>query len=249
MLAALETFTRAELFATGYSRRGQAAALQRGEIVRARRDRYLSSLAAPTDPCRRTHGGRLTCLSLLQLLGVFVFKNTQLHVHVCATPVDFGPDATQGSRLPPLRVRRFRVHWMPLVRPDDGTSALRRCRRCQLIHAVLRQSARHAVATLDSALNWRIDRRIRARRDLPSRLRIEFGVLLPLFDARAESGAESLMRLSPAAWAARWTPQVEFAGIGRVDLLSTAGWSSSATAENSTAAGSSKRDRRTRSRR
>lgn len=217
VLPELETFTRSELLASGLTRRGLITALERGEIIRARRDRYLSPLAAPSVRAAVRVGGRLTCLSLLELLGIFVFENTGLHVHVMRGASRLRSPSSRLGPIPPRRVRRFRVHWMPLVRPDEGTSA------CvgvvdALIHAVLCQSARHAVATLDSALNRGVIDTLELSEifaALPSKHR----VLLPLIDGRAESGSETLMRLIARALGCSVVPQVRFDGVGRVDLL------------------------------
>ena len=74
--------TRAELLAQGYTRRSIQAAVRRGDLIHVRRDRYLAPEANDLLVRAVRVGGRLTCLSLLALLGVFVLRNQLLHVHV-----------------------------------------------------------------------------------------------------------------------------------------------------------------------
>jgi very-short-patch-repair endonuclease len=91
-----------------------------------------------------------------------------------------------------------------------------------LAHAVLCQPPRAAIATIDSALHLgyvsatELGEVFRA---LPKRYR----ALQPLIDGRAESGPETLMRLLLRSLGCRVDVQVEFEGVGRVDLL-VDGW-------------------------
>ena len=64
------------------TRRSIQAAVRRGELIHVRRDRYLAADANEQFARAVRVGGRLTCLSLLALLGVFVLSNRDLHVHV-----------------------------------------------------------------------------------------------------------------------------------------------------------------------
>ncbi|MFT4307584.1 MAG: hypothetical protein QM604_11910 [Microbacterium sp.] len=103
------------------------------------------------------------------------------------------------------------------MRPHDGTNA------CvgvvdALIHAVLCQEPRHAVASIDSALH----RGLLTLLDLGevfTALPRRFAVLRALVDGRAESGPETLVRLMARALGYDVDVQVEIAGIGRVDLV------------------------------
>src|SRR4051812_50195318 len=75
MVGIYETATRAELLDAGVSRRRIARALASGELVRARRDRYVSA-AAPDHVLTAVRvGGRGTGPALLQLLRVVVFAD------------------------------------------------------------------------------------------------------------------------------------------------------------------------------
>ncbi len=110
---------------------------------------------------------------------------------------------------------------MPLVRPDDATPTCVSILDA-LAQSVLCQSARHSIATIDSALNKKLVSLLDVREmfaALPARYRI----LEQLIDARAESGPETLVRLMLRTLGCTVEPQVEFDGIGRVDHV-VDGW-------------------------
>ena len=214
-----DVWTRAELRALGMTGRAITAAVRAGELVRARRDRYLAA-DAPAPLVQAVHvGGRLGCLSLLALLGVFVFDAQGLHVHMergdsrMRTAHAHSPLETRGHR------RGIRLHWHRLVEPPlagvvDIVDAL--------IHAVRCQQPRFAIATLDSAIqrgvasSEQIDQVFAA---LPERFR----VLRRFLDSRAESGTESLVRLMLVRLGCCVDAQVFLDRVGRVDLV-VDGW-------------------------
>lgn len=221
MLEPQQAVTRAGLVARGMTRRGIRRALDEGTLVRVRRDRYLSGLS--TDAVRQAVrvGGRLTCLSLLQLLGVFVLENARVHVHLVRGASRLRSGSVDDGRLQPAGVRTEKLHWMPLLDAAEPESAVVGILDA-LAHAVMCQAPRFAVATIDSALNKGL---IRARdlRRLFDGLPRRFRVLQPLVDGRAQSGPETLVRLWVRALGCRAVPQVRFAGIGVVDLV-VDGW-------------------------
>lgn len=211
-----EVMTRAELLATGLGRRGLAASLRSGAWIRVRRDRYASK-ATPTAIVEAVRvGGRLTCLSLLQLLGVFVFANDVRHIHL-----ERGSSRLRAPDDPSVPFGRgrvgFRLHWMPLGRASDATLG-RVAVVDALTHSVLCQSARHAVATLDSALNLMLihDRDLQTIFQL---LPARFAVLRGLVDGRSQSGPETLVRLMARALGCSIELQRWFNGVGFVDLV------------------------------
>lgn len=220
-LAGWEAVTRAQLLASGMSRRALEAALRSGELVRARRDRYLPG-SSPHDVVRAVRvGGRVTCLSLLQLLGVFVFGCDTVHVHV---PRGSGRLRSPHNRARPLakgHARGARLHWAPLTRPEEGTSTCVGVMDA-LIHSVLCQPARHAVATLDSALNKGMISALDLV-DIFHALPRKYAVLQALVDGRAQSGPETLVRLMLQGLGCRVELQVPFEGVGFVDLV-VDGW-------------------------
>lgn len=216
-----EAYTRADLFAAGLSRRGLAQALASGTLIRARRDRYARAGIPASLLAGVRIGGRATCLTLLQLFGVFVFKNDRLHVHVARGASRLRSPRSTPTPLAPLAGRPYRLHWIPLVRPDDGNST------CvgivdALIHAVICQPARHAIATLDSALHGGVISDVDLD-DIFGALPARYRVIRPLLDARSESGPETLMRLILRSLGCDVRLQVSFAGVGRVDFL-VDGW-------------------------
>lgn len=176
--------------------------------MRAREDVYLASDADADCIAACQVGGRLTCVSELARWGVFVLDGAdRLHVDVHSS--------RSRLRTPP---RGIRVHWSR--RAPDGWAS------CDivdaLVTAVMCQSVSAAIATLDSALHQRLigeaelDEVFAA---LPRRLRL----LRRHLDHRAESGAETLMRLLLRRLGCRVEVQRQIAGVGRVDFL-VDGW-------------------------
>ncbi|MBB4138575.1 hypothetical protein [Microbacterium invictum] len=147
-------------------------------------------------------------MSELARWGVFVLDGADgLHVEVLST----------RSRLRSTS-RHARVHWSRRV--PDGWSSVDIVDA--LVAAVQCQSVRGAIATLDSALHLRLigDSELNeVFAALPRRLRI----LRRHLDRRAESGAESLMRLMLLRLGCRVEVQRQITGVGRVDFL-VDGW-------------------------
>ncbi len=216
----VEFLTRADLLSRGYSRRAIQAAVRRGELIHVRRDRYVPAGSDARVARAVRIGGRLTCLSLLAILGVFVLENRSLHVHVAPTAsrLRFRTGKKQGKRTSSLETRRsgVRLHWMRLIR-EPGASCTVDVLDA-LAHAVACQAPRAAIATIDSALHLGLI----AQHDvaemfaaLPARYR----ALRSWIDGRAESGPESLVRIMARMLGCSIRLQVEFDGIGRVDLV------------------------------
>ncbi|WP_217176970.1 endonuclease domain-containing protein [Streptomyces sp. AC495_CC817] len=154
-------------------------------------------------------GGRVTCLSLLRMLGVFVLRVDRVHVGV----------PRNGSRLTRRSAGTHRTHWGSGSDEDPrhATSIEE-----AIILAIRCQSARASVATLDSLLHRRLVTQDRLReifRGLPSR----FGVLLSLVDGSAESGPETFVRLMLRTLGVAFEVQVRIGGVGRVDFV-VDGW-------------------------
>lgn len=212
--------TRAELFATGWTRRSITSAVRRGDLIRARRDRYLPP-TAPDAVVRAVRvGGRLTCLSLLEGLGVFVMENSVLHVHLPRSASRMRSPDSRRRRLERRGRRSVRLHWLELS-VDVGAAT---CVSLvdALAHAVLCQPPRAAIATLDSALNKGM---ISADQiaDVFALLPAKYRVIRPFIDGRAQSGSETLMRLMLRSLGCAVELQVRFEGVGYVDLL-VDGW-------------------------
>ncbi len=211
---ALDYLTRADLLSHGQTRRSIQAAVRRGELIHVRRDRYLRPDAGDAITRAVRVGGRLTCLSLLALLGVFVLDNSRLHVQVdpWATRLRFGPHSV-GFFSPRSAVR---VHWERGVRDARGSCVAHIVDA--VIHAVRCQAPRAAIATLDSALHLGLigsQELAEIFEALPARFR----AIRPWLDGRAESGPESLVRIMAHMLGCSVELQVDFDGIGRVDLV------------------------------
>lgn len=202
-------FTRSDLREQGLSRYDIDRAMRAGLLVRLRRDRYARCDPDDALVAAARIGGRLTCLTLLAMLGAFVLASDRVHVQL----------GRSGSRYHPGLARACRVHWS---RTPSGEhlhaatleEAIRDALRCQ--------GPRASVATLDSLLHHRLltlDQLASLLADLPRR----FGVLLDLVDASAESGPETFVRLMLRALGLSFETQVQIAGVGRVDFV-VEGW-------------------------
>lgn len=200
--------SRQSLIDAGLSARQITAAVREGRLVRPRRGRYLWTHTHDSVKRAVGEGGRLDCVSLLAVLGVFVQDSPAAHVQV----------HPHSTRLPPTAVGTVR-HWRVTHAADDAvvTPVVE-----ALIQAVRCQTPRAAIATLDSAWHLRLvdEAEIAAVfAALPRRYRRLRGLL----DQRAESGTETLVRLMLRTLGVRPELQVEISGVGFVDLL-VDGW-------------------------
>ncbi|WP_435748574.1 hypothetical protein [Microbacterium sp. PMB16] len=203
-------FTRTDLIQQGLSGRAIASAVRQGSLQHVRRDRYLLTAVDAGIVEAVRIGGRLTCLSLLALMGVFVHRPKGLHVFV-----------TRGSaRLRKPRVRNVTYHW----NHSSGAPALLHVAPLvdAVRHAVRCQEPRAAVATLDSLVHHgltAIPGLDRVFEGLPAR----FQILRPLVDGSAESGPETFVRLILRTIGVSYETQVFIVGVGRVDFV-VEGW-------------------------
>lgn len=207
-LLTAQSLTVHDLASHGVSRHRASRLVSSGALLRLRKGRY--AWAGLDDDIARAArlGGRLDCVSLLKLLGVFVRVAPSLHAQ-------FEPGTT---RLPP-RSRDTVAHW----RTTDRDPALLVVSVVDaLVSACRCQSPRDAIATLDNA--WHsgvVDETGIAEvfRRLPRRMQ----VLRTMLDPRSESGAETLVRLMLRSIGASIELQVEIEGVGRVDIV-VDGW-------------------------
>ncbi|GGD68157.1 endonuclease domain-containing protein [Microbacterium murale] len=184
-------------------------AVRSGHLLRLRRDRY-ARVPIDEDVAEAVRvGGHLSCLSLLKSMGIFVLVCTGLHVQI-----------TQGtSRIRKPKFRTTRLHWNPVrecetIHAAHLHDALRQAIRCQ--------SARAALATLDSVLHHKL-MTLNQLEGVFSTLPARYGVLLSLVDPTAASGPETFMRLILRALGLRYETQVHLPGVGYVDFL-VEGW-------------------------
>ncbi len=212
--------TRADLRARGLTGRAITGAVASGEIIRVRRGHYVHGEAPDALVRAARIGGRLGCLSLLAALGVFVFDSSVLHVHMERGDSRMRADTAKARPLPQRRHReRLVLHWRALTaHPSSGCVDIVDA----VIHAVRCQTPRHAIATLDSALNTGLltpEQLTEVFAALPRR----FQVLRELLDGRAQSGTETLVRLTARALGCSVDLQVEFPEVGFVDMV-VDGW-------------------------
>jgi very-short-patch-repair endonuclease len=193
----------ADLRVAGVPRRHVAEAVAAGLLVRVRRGSFILPQSPPSLRQAVAIGGRLGCVSAARLHGLWTLPFSRVHVWIPPTQ----------SRLP--EPGRRRVH------RDRGWSGDDRA-AVSLPHALLQiarcQGTESFLVTLESALN---QRKVESK-DLD----ILAGSVPPharaaLWFCRsdAQSGLETLVRwrLHQAGIDAR--PQVNIAGVGRVDLL------------------------------
>jgi very-short-patch-repair endonuclease len=200
--------SRGALRAQGVGSRELTVAVRDGILLRPRRGRYLPAPCHPVALGAAGAGGRVDCVSLLALLGVFVEDSPVLHVQIA-------PDATRLPR----HAWRIRRHWRATSAEPDAVivpliEALAQSVRCQ--------PPRAAIATLDSAWHLRLVDEVGIAQVfalLPRRYRR----LRALLDRRAESGTESFVRLMLRGLGCRFDLQAEIPGVGFVDLL-VEGW-------------------------
>lgn len=185
-------------------------AVRAGNLRRLRRDHYAAADINDEVAEAVRIGGRLSCLSLLKMIGVFVLRCTSLHVHV--------RPGTSRTRKP--ESDRTVVHWDAWSGHESPMHVVMLLDAAR--HAVRCQEPRAAIATLDSLLHHRLMTRQQLSGvfvALPSR----FSVLLALVDSSAESGPETLMRLILRTLGVSYETQVVIPGVGRVDFV-VDGW-------------------------
>lgn len=202
--------TRAEVLGLGYTAWELRLAVRSGAIIRLRRDRYIAVPDALSDVAVRV-GGRLSCVSLLAALGVFVRDSAGVHVRVA-------PNASR-LRVPTVR-DAVHLHWGRMV---DQSCARHQVSLVDAVRDAVRcQAPRDMVATLDSLLCLGLSS-FADLREVFATLPARYGVLLRLVDGRAESGTETLVRLMLRQLGVRVELHMNIDGVGRVDLL-VDGW-------------------------
>jgi very-short-patch-repair endonuclease len=199
----------ADLRAAGLSRRQITRELSGGSLVRARNDVYVAVSAPDAMKTASRVGGLVGCVSALALWDVFVQERHGVHAHLRTNGVIRGPD--DGV------VR----HWGRLIRAVHPRSLVVEPLDA-LRQAVICQSPRAAIASVDSALNKGIVRQDELDElfaAIPARRR----VILPHIDGRAEAGTETLVRLMVRALGGHVELQVRIRDVGRVDMI-VDGW-------------------------
>jgi very-short-patch-repair endonuclease len=159
----------------------------------------------------------MACVTALEDAGLFAVTDRRPHLHL---EHSMGRLRSPQSRFIPLDERNrvgAELHWSPLFDDDRSTEysvsiadALGQATRCQPEWL--------ALASIDNSLNRRAitaDDLTTIFANVPERYRH----LLHSVDGRAEAGQETVLRMIIRSAGLRCEPQVEIAGVGRVDLL------------------------------
>ncbi|GAB3397589.1 type IV toxin-antitoxin system AbiEi family antitoxin domain-containing protein [Schumannella luteola] len=218
----MDAVTRGELIATGLTGDRIAHEVHVGRLIRVRRGHY----ARPDDEADMIRavrvGGRLACVSELRSRGIWVLDDGRLHVQVepsrsrLRTPDDrFQRMADGGDRVD------CKVHWTLLHRPESATAS-----HVGLVDALIMSSRCLEPPAFLASLDSAVETRQLSRRDLGTVLAsipMTVGRQLSPVDGRAESGIETVVRDLALALGFDLRIQVDYAGIGRADLV-IEGW-------------------------
>ncbi len=220
-LLTTQDYSRADLIGAGFTSWTIDRELAAGRLIRVRRDHYVRAAHPDLDRAVRI-GGRLSCVTLLALWGVFVFDPSVLHVQVgrAASRLRSAVDGRRRWMRADGAREGVLVHWADLhsAAPHRHAVAVFDAIRC----AIRCQSPWHAVATLDSAVHLGLVS-MHELREAFATLPARFGAILALVDGRCEAGTESLVRLMLRQIGAEVALQVELDGVGRVDFV-VDGW-------------------------
>lgn len=208
--------TRQDLLAHGMSPRGIAAAVHRGDLIRARVGHYVLP-GTHEGIVRATRvGGIAAAVTATSAAGLWVPPGAGTHVWLAA-------NASRLRDARRMRVRahapwggRFQAHWGRLdgpLQPRMGCVPLEDALR----QVVEREPRRFAVAILDSALAVGLVRPVDLAR-IRTRLSPDIRSVIDAADGSAGAGTESIVRqvLRDAGFDPE--PQFEVPGVGFVDF-------------------------------
>jgi very-short-patch-repair endonuclease len=194
-----------------------ASAVRFEHLIRVRRGWYcLPDTDRATIEAVRV-GGRLGCVSALGDLGVFAFDQSRTHLHLRHEASRLRSPSNQREALNVRNRRGVRLHWAPLIHPDEVT-AFRVGVKDALVQSLWCQHPWHALASIDNALFLGLIQ----EKDLaelfaggPAKRRS----LRPLVDGRSESGQETVLRMIVHRAGLTYEIQPVIEGVGRIDML------------------------------
>lgn len=204
-----------ELLAHGWTKHSLRSARLRGDIVRPRQGWYCVPEVAGLFQRAVRVGGRVTCVSEAERLGLAVRSTPFLHVAVGAHDSRLRRSDDPRRRLADEPDESVIVHWS--ASPMDGDNftvptitALRHLIQCVPLEEVIAAADSALRAGLVTPTEWRM-----LVEEQPRRLRR----FLVRVDARSESLLESIARFRLAAVGIECRLQVTIRRVGRVDLL------------------------------
>ena len=195
--------SRAELMGAGVRAADVDRAVRSGQILRVRRGWFALPSAVPDVVTAVRVGGALTCISALRHYGIWVPRETAVHV---AVPANASRLRLDGNPI---------IHWSA---PSGATTASVAPIADALAVMAVCQPREATLIAIDSALN----RRIASFESLTEAFAAgpEYGRrLLHLADSRHDSGLETMACSRLRALGIRFSVQVQITGVGRVDVL------------------------------
>ncbi|MET4582723.1 very-short-patch-repair endonuclease [Conyzicola nivalis] len=203
-----------ELYGDGHTRAGLSAAAASGLIIRVRQGWYSTPDIHPLFLEAARVGGRLTCLSALDVQGYWSYPTPDLHVAVARNSCRLRSRRSKTTRLVELQHPQTTVHWRDggddgsrfTLSPIASVADLIVCQPDEVIAAVA-GSVLHKSPGLAGQWSQLV-------LHAPASIR----GLLASIDGVCESGTESLFlfRISPLGIPIR--RQVVIASVGRVDF-------------------------------
>jgi very-short-patch-repair endonuclease len=214
--------TLAMLEARGVGASQRSDLLRSGALIRLRNG-WFARPGADAERSRAVRvGGRISCMTALRQVGLWVMPDSRLHIAVA-------PNASR-LRCPDDRHRRWdpeahpdiRLHWTDESdRPPESAAA--DAIETSITHLVRCVDRNSAIVTIDSALNTITSGRpvltMRQLRAALEPLARSHGRILELVDGSSQSGLETLARLRLRSHGIRVQTQVSIDGVGRVDVL------------------------------
>jgi very-short-patch-repair endonuclease len=199
-----------ELHAAGLTRSRIAAGVRSGRLIRARQGWYMAPGIHPQLVQAVRVGGRLSCRTALDLLGIWVIGDSRIHVVVDGNACQLRSPRDAQRRIADRDAAV--IHWRDSRETSrlmvDPVSALEDLCSCAV--------PAHVVASADSLLHQRPQFRnaiVALARRMPSAYR----EALLAADGVCESGTETLFWLAFRELAPR--RQLHIAGVGDVDFL------------------------------
>jgi very-short-patch-repair endonuclease len=204
-----------ELLQLGHSQTAVRSAVGGKEIIRVRKGWYcLPSLGAQFQAAARV-GGRLTCVSLAETMGLWIPPNAHgLHLAVTENAAQLRSTADYHDRLASGTGSRVVVHWN-----DDRKSGTRYA--TDLVSSLARIPAcldvESAFVLAESALFQRVLTPVEWSQVLARVTKVDRGRLATAGSA-SESGSESMFLFRSGGFGARVRQQVQL-GPDRVDFV------------------------------